>query len=229
MKISFLGFDLLEGKVKYNDERLKALADKFSPKKVTPFFVEFIKGDFEKSDGIVLSREKTLDLFILDMDKLDTRSQRTESAQEKELIKKCMAKLEEEVPLCDVVFTPEESAIIKMIAPYSLKPTIIEENEPEASDIVEKLLQKAETVFFYTAGEKEVRAWPVDKGSDIVSCAGKIHSDLARGFIKADIVSFDNFIGEHNMQAAKTKGLVALVGKDYIIKDGDIIEIRFNV
>ncbi|MBR5946543.1 DUF933 domain-containing protein, partial [bacterium] len=62
-----------------------------------------------------------------------------------------------------------------------------------------------------------------------VTCAGKIHSDLARGFIKADVVSFEDFMTVFNMSEAQKKGLVKLVDKDYVIPDGSIIEIRFNV
>ena len=87
----------------------------------------------------------------------------------------------------------------------------------------------ASIVFFYTAGKKEVHAWPVPEGADIVSCAGKIHSDLARGFIKADIVSYQDLIGVHNLQEARSKGLVKLVDRDYAIRPGDVVEIRFNI
>ena len=62
-----------------------------------------------------------------------------------------------------------------------------------------------------------------------MTCAGKIHTDLAKGFIKADIVSFNDFKDVFNLQEARTKGLVKLVGREYIIQEGDIIEIRFNV
>ncbi|MCX6985381.1 MAG: DUF933 domain-containing protein, partial [Lentisphaerae bacterium] len=79
------------------------------------------------------------------------------------------------------------------------------------------------------AGKPEVHAWLIRKGSDIVTCAGKIHTDLAKGFIKADIVSFNDFKDVFNLQEARTKGLVKLVGREYIIQEGDIIEIRFNV
>ena len=67
------------------------------------------------------------------------------------------------------------------------------------------------------------------KDSDIVTCAGKIHSDLARGFIKAEIVSYDDLMSVYNWQEARTKGLVKLVDRDYNIREGDVIEIRFNV
>ena len=74
-----------------------------------------------------------------------------------------------------------------------------------------------------------MHAWPVKEGSDIVTCAGKIHSDLARGFIKADIVRYEDLIKVFNWQEARTKGLVRVVDRDYIIQAGDVIEIRFNV
>jgi ribosome-binding ATPase YchF (GTP1/OBG family) len=88
---------------------------------------------------------------------------------------------------------------------------------------------RPESSSFYTADKKEVHAWPVKEGADIVTCAGKIHSDLAQGFIKADIVSYDDLIRVYNMQEARSKGLVKLVNRDYAICPGDIIEIRFNV
>ncbi len=74
-----------------------------------------------------------------------------------------------------------------------------------------------------------MHAWPIKEGSDIVTCAGKIHSDLARGFIKADIVSYPDLMKVFNWQEARAQGLVRLVDRDYIIREGDVIEIRFNV
>ncbi|MCK4810539.1 MAG: DUF933 domain-containing protein [Candidatus Omnitrophica bacterium] len=229
MKIAFLGFDFAEGKTKYMDNRLISLSEKFSPQKTTYFSVEFLKEDFAACDAMILSKVKSLDLFILDMDKLDVRQQRITDDKEKEFFKKCIGYLEKEIPLCDVEFSPEESLLIREIAPYSLKPTLIQEEQLDTKIIIEKILEKSKVIFFYTVGKKEVRAWPVDKDSDIITCAGKIHSDLARGFIKADVINFNDFTEEHSMQTAKAKGLVKLVDRDYIIQDGDIIEIRFNV
>lgn len=82
---------------------------------------------------------------------------------------------------------------------------------------------------FLTAGEPEVRAWTIKKGTKAPEAAGKIHSDIERGFIRAEIVSFDDLIREGSMIAAKEKGLVRSEGKDYIMKDGDIVLFRFNV
>jgi ribosome-binding ATPase YchF (GTP1/OBG family) len=133
------------------------------------------------------------------------------------------------VPLCDVQFTEAELALLKILAPLSLKPTLIAAEAPEVNDAIARLLKKSGLIFFYTADKKEVHAWPVQRDSDIVTCAGRIHSDLARGFIKADIVNYDDFLQVYNMQEARAKGLVKLVDRDYTIHEGDIIEIRFNV
>jgi len=229
MKICFLGLDLPEGKVKYQDERVINLDKKFEAKKVTPFYAEFIKDDCQQCDGFIVSRERLWDLFILDMDKLETRRDRTADEFEKQLLTRCLEYLEKEIPLCEAGFSGEELALLRQLAPLTLKPTVITEAPPEINDAIEQVLKKAGIVFFYTADKKEVHAWPVKEDSDIVSCAAKIHSDLARGFIKAEIVRYEDLITVYNWQEARTKGLVRLVDRDYTIRAGDIIEIRFNI
>ena len=82
---------------------------------------------------------------------------------------------------------------------------------------------------FLTAGEPEVRAWTIKKGTKAPEAAGKIHSDIQRGFIKAEIVSYDDLVREGSMVAAREKGLVRSEGKDYIMQDGDIVLFKFNV
>ena len=82
---------------------------------------------------------------------------------------------------------------------------------------------------FLTAGEPEVRAWTIKKGTKAPQAAGKIHSDIERGFIRAEIVSYDDLIREGSMVACKEKGLVRSEGKDYIMQDGDIVLFKFNV
>ena len=80
-----------------------------------------------------------------------------------------------------------------------------------------------------TAGEPEVRAWTIKKGTKAPQAAGKIHSDIERGFIKAEVVSFDDLISSGGMVQAKEKGLVRQEGKEYIMQDGDIVLFKFNV
>ena len=84
-------------------------------------------------------------------------------------------------------------------------------------------------ISFLTAGEQEVRAWTIKKGTKAPQAGGKIHSDIERGFIKAETIAYEALIEHGTMSAAKGKGLVRLEGKDYIVKDGDVILFKFNV
>ena len=82
---------------------------------------------------------------------------------------------------------------------------------------------------YLTAGQPEVRAWTINKGTKAPQAAGKIHSDFERGFIRAEVVSFDVLMECGSMAVAKEKGLVRSEGKEYVMQDGDIVLFRFNV
>jgi len=84
-------------------------------------------------------------------------------------------------------------------------------------------------ISYLTAGKQEVRAWTIKNGTKAPQAAGKIHSDFERGFIKAEVVSYEDLMKYGSMLATKEKGLVRLEGKEYVVKDGDIILFRFNV
>lgn len=84
-------------------------------------------------------------------------------------------------------------------------------------------------ISYLTAGTPEVRAWTIKQGTKAPQAAGKIHSDFERGFIRAEVISFDDLIACGSMTAAKEKGLVRSEGKEYVMKDGDIVLFRFNV
>lgn len=84
-------------------------------------------------------------------------------------------------------------------------------------------------ISFLTCGSDECRAWTIKKGFKAPQAAGKIHSDFERGFIKAEIIAYDDLIREGSMAAAKEKGLVRQEGKEYVMKDGDVVLFKFNV
>ncbi|MCX7857454.1 MAG: redox-regulated ATPase YchF [Deltaproteobacteria bacterium] len=98
---------------------------------------------------------------------------------------------------------------------------------------VEKIVKTAykilDLITFYTIVGKEVRAWTIKRGTTCVEAAGKIHSDMEKGFIKAEVISYDDFVKAGSEKEARERGLVHLEGKDYIVKDGDILHIRFSV
>ncbi len=97
--------------------------------------------------------------------------------------------------------------------------------------MIQKCYHLLGLISFLTAGKPEVRAWTIKRGTKAPQAAGKIHSDFERGFIRAEVIGFDEFINEcgGNMVSAKEKGLVRSEGKDYVMKDGDIVLFRFNV
>ena len=82
---------------------------------------------------------------------------------------------------------------------------------------------------YLTAGPKESRAWTITKGATAPEAAGVIHTDFQRGFIKAEIVSYDELIEAGSIAAARAAGKVRIEGKDYVMRDGDVVEFRFNV
>ncbi|MGI6153244.1 MAG: redox-regulated ATPase YchF [Christensenellaceae bacterium] len=102
--------------------------------------------------------------------------------------------------------------------------------ESGLSKLIKKSYALLGLISYLTAGEKEVRAWTIEKGTKAPQAAGKIHTDFERGFIKAEVIAFDMLKElDGNMQLAKEKGLVRQEGKDYVIQDGDVVLFRFNV
>ncbi|WP_448903912.1 DUF933 domain-containing protein, partial [Eubacterium sp.] len=98
---------------------------------------------------------------------------------------------------------------------------------------LDRLIKKSYSLLglisYLTAGKPEVRAWTIKKGTKAPQAAGKIHTDFERGFIRAEVVSFDDLMACGSMTVAKEKGLVRSEGKDYVMNDGDIVLFRFNV
>jgi len=101
--------------------------------------------------------------------------------------------------------------------------------EPALNKLIHVSYDLLGLVSFLTVGEDEVRAWTITSGMNAQKAAGKIHSDIERGFIRAEVIAFDDFIKCGNIAGAREKGLLRLEGKTYEVKDGDIINFRFNV
>ncbi len=95
--------------------------------------------------------------------------------------------------------------------------------------IIKRSFELLNLIVFFTAGEPEVRAWSLVKGRTAVKAAGTVHSDMERGFIRAEVVGFDDFKAAGSMAAAQKAGKVRLEGRDYVVKDGDIMLFRFNI
>ena len=230
MKIAYTKLDLPQGKIKYNDGIFVGLVEKFQPYKVSPYYFEFLPDDYKAADVIAIANEFVLDLLILDMSTIEVRLSKTEDLSEKGVLEKCLAQLDDQKPICDLSLDNTERAVAKALGLLSLKPTLVyKDSSPDANVVCRDGIEKAGMMFFYTVGKQEVHAWLVEKNANAVTCAGKIHSDLARGFIKAELVSCGDMMTVHNMQDARSKKLTKLVDRDYIIPMNSILDIRFKV
>jgi ribosome-binding ATPase YchF (GTP1/OBG family) len=95
--------------------------------------------------------------------------------------------------------------------------------------VIQRSYSLLDLISFFTANEQEVRSWAVRRGTPALKAAGVVHSDMERGFIRAEVVSYEDLEGSGSYAAAQKRGLVRLEGRDYIVKDGDVIFFRFNV
>lgn len=101
--------------------------------------------------------------------------------------------------------------------------------EPITGKIIREIYNELGLISFFTMGHREVRAWSISKGTTAKQAAGLIHSDLERGFIRAEVISYEQLINVGSEKGAKERGLIRLESKDYIVNDGDVLLIRFSV
>ena len=101
--------------------------------------------------------------------------------------------------------------------------------EPGVNKLIRAAYSLLDLETFFTVGPKEIRAWTIKRGATAPQAAGAIHSDLERGFIRAEVMKYDDFVTLGSEHACKEKGKLSIEGKNYTVKDGDILHIRFNV
>ena len=104
----------------------------------------------------------------------------------------------------------------------------LENYEYVRENFIKKSYEIMNLISFFTVGSDETKAWTIEKGTDAFNAAGKIHSDIQQGFIRAEVIEWDKFLESGGFSKAKEKGLLRLEGKEYIIKDGEIVHFRFN-
>jgi ribosome-binding ATPase YchF (GTP1/OBG family) len=96
-------------------------------------------------------------------------------------------------------------------------------------DVVRRLVSVLDLVVFFTAGDTEARAWTLRKGTTALDAAASIHTDIARGFIRCEVIRWDDLVSSGSHAEAARRGLQRLEGKGYVVADGDVLNIRFNV
>lgn len=185
--------------------------------------------EFNEDEKVLLK-----DMFLLTTKPIlyiaNISEEQMENAENDEMVKKVKEYASKEnaevIPLCvrieEELSGLEDEDKKEMLDALGLK-------ESGLDKVIKKSYDLLGLMSFLTAGEPEVRAWTINKGTKAPQAAGKIHSDIERGFIKAEIVSYNDLIKEGSMVAAKEKGLVRSEGKEYVMQDGDIVLFKFNV
>lgn len=165
-------------------------------------------------------------LYVANISEDDLLSGNTEN----EFVKKVKAYAEEEnsevVTICakieEELSTLEDEEINEMLSEYGL-------TEPGLNKLIRSGYKLLGLMSFLTAGQQEIRAWTIKIGTKAPEAGGKIHSDIERGFIRAEIISYDKLVECGSESAAREKGFFRLEGKDYIMQNGDVVHFRFNV
>ena len=233
MKISVFGIpNFLFGKKALPDPRLKVIEGLYRAQKVTQIQVEFTtEKDLKTADAIICLEEKKLDLIILDMEVVEGKLERKPPEQEAGILKRAQELLEKESPLSSGSFTEDEKKWLANNNLVTIKPVIFVSSQ-QADDLpslAKRAYDEGGRISFLTGGVKEARAWEIRKGATAVEAAHAIHSDLARGFIRAEVMAYNELVKVGNVNQAKSGGCLRQEGKEYIVQDGDVIEFKSGV
>ncbi len=232
MKISLHSISQIPlGKQNIKDQRLDQVADLAKAKKKTYVQVELTGQDTAtEADAILVSNDSQQDLILKDLEFIETRLGRAEEEQEKTLLNKLKALLEKEVFIFNADLSPEEKQLMSGYGLLTNKPIVVAPAQEldNPNTLLFTALKESGFISFFTAGEKETRAWLIKQGTTAWEAAGTIHSDIQKGFIRAEIISFSDFIQAGGETNAKQQGKLRLEQKDYIMQDTDLVNFRFS-
>jgi ribosome-binding ATPase YchF (GTP1/OBG family) len=183
-----------------------------------------------EADAIVVSRERLPDVILNDLEFVETRLGREPSAAEKVALDKIRTALESERTVFQAGLSAEELQSVTAHSFHTNKPvTVADVADVENLDaLMVRAFAEAGYISFLTVGGKENRAWPIRKGTTAWEAGGTIHSDIQKGFIRAEIISFADFIAAGGETEAKRAGKLRLEMKPYVMQDYDLTNFRFN-
>lgn len=182
------------------------------------------------ADAIVAMKDARTDLVLKDLEFIETRLSRCEEGREKVLLNKIKGILEKEEFANTAGLAPEEKQLISGYGLLTLKPVVLvgKEELEDINAVLARAVDGGGFTSFFTAGDKENRAWLIRKGATAWEAAGVIHSDIQRGFIRAEIIGLDDFLSAGGETQARQAGKLRLEQKDYIMQYGDLANFRFN-
>ncbi len=224
MKI-FTDIEDFLGKKAYRDKNLIKLKERFNSKKITFVSLDFTNSNIDNCPCLFLKKDNVINYIIGDLEKAESLLNK---GQNQEILKQAVEVLEKEKTLYSSL---EEEDILKLkeYAFVTAKPIAIFKEDEDSNIALGRIIDECGYISFFAAGEKEARAWLLKKGSSIVDAAGKIHTDLARGFIRAEVYNVENVDKYKNPQDAKAKGIMSVVDRAYIVNNGDVIDVKFKV
>jgi ribosome-binding ATPase YchF (GTP1/OBG family) len=232
MKISLFSIpDVKPGKQNVKDPRLDEVDKITKSKKKTYIQVELAAEDAAaEADAILTLKDFKSDLILKDLEFVETRISRTADEKEKTVLNKLKGLLEKEEFAFNAGLSEEEKAAITGHGLLTAKPIILAENDELADlgSLLFRALKESGYISFFTTGEKETRSWLIKNGTTAWEAAGAIHSDIQQGFIRAEIISFNDFMQSGGETAAKQAGKQRLEQKDYVMQDTDLVNFRFN-
>jgi len=232
MKIAIFSIpDLPLGKHNIKDQRLDEVDSLVKAKKKTYVQIELVGQDAAlEADAVLALSDSRQDLILKDLEFVETRLSRTEEEKEKMLLNKLKLILEKEEFIFNAGLSPEEKRMMSGYGLITNKPIIVAERQEldDQNKLLSRVLKESGFISFFTAGEKETRAWLIRQGTTAWEAAGLIHSDIQRGFIRAEIISFPDFIQAGGETGAKQQGKLRLEQKDYVMQDADLVNFRFN-
>ena len=232
MKICLFGISgIVLGKHNLKDPRLDQAHKLVEAQKKTYAQADVVEEkEMLNADAILTTRAALSDLLMKDLEAVETRLGRDPGAAEKSVLQKLADALMSEKPVSTVSLAPDELTAISAHNFYSQKPVVVaEEAELAATDaLLVRAFQESGYLSFLTVGGKETRAWPIRAGMTAWEAAGTIHTDIQKGFIRAEIISFADFIAAGGETQAKRAGKQRLELKTYVMQDYDVANFRFN-
>lgn len=219
------------GKHNIKDKRLDDVDKLVKAKKKTYIQIEAVGEDsLLDADAIVTGTDNKTDLILKDLEFVETRLGRSADETEKALLNKLKIALEKEEFICSLGLSAEEKEALVKYGLLTVKPIILAAKEEleDVNALLARAVKDGGYISFFTAGEKDTRAWLIKNGETAWDASGAIHSDIQKGFIRAEIISLDDFLTCGGETQSKQAGKQRLEQKDYIMKDGDLANFRFN-
>lgn len=232
MKICLFGISgIAPGKHNLKDPRLDQADKLVEAQKKTCAQVDVVEEkELLTCDAILTSHAALSDLLMKDLDFVETRMSRDAGEAEKAVLQKLADALVSEQPVSTAGLTADELTVISAHNFYSNKPVVVAgEAELAAPDaLLVRAFAESGYLSFLTVGGKENRAWPIRAGLTAWEAAGTIHTDIQKGFIRAEITSFADFVEAGGETQAKRAGKQRLELKTYVVQDYDVVNFRFN-